>query len=423
MNFTILGSGIAGISAAYHLEQKGHKCIIYEKDSNWGGLCSNFTLDGFRFDRFVHFSFPKDEYITDIFRKSVDLYEHPSISSNYYNGKWLKHPAQNNLAPLSSQEKTKIILDFINRPVNQNNNFKNYEQWLRCQYGNFFAENFPFSYTRKYWGVEPNQLETKWVGNRMHSPDLEEVLLGAFEEQSKIFYYTNIMKYPKTGGFRSILNGVRKDLIIEFNKQVLKIDLKNKIIFFADGSKQYYDVLVSTIPLPEMVNIIIDTPNNIKEAGVNLMHTSGYQISLGFNRPDVAKHLWFYIYNEDIPPARIYSPSLKSPDNAPNGCSSLQAEVFFNNKTSITNANEILNKTINKLIGMGLFNKTDIIVKDIRFEKYANIIFEHNIYKNRKIVKDYLSKNNIYSIGRFGQWDYLWSHQAFKDGIDLAEII
>lgn len=47
------------------------------------------------------------------------------------------------------------------------------------------------------------------------------------------------------------------------------------------------------------------------------MHTSGYMVSLGFNRADVAKHLWFYIYDEDIPPSRVYSPSLKSPDNAP----------------------------------------------------------------------------------------------------------
>lgn len=29
------------------------------------------------------------------------------------------------------------------------------------------------------------------------------------------------------------------------------------------------------------------------------------------------KHLWDYIYDEDILPARIYSPSEKLPDNVP----------------------------------------------------------------------------------------------------------
>ena len=184
----ILGGGIAGISAAYHLKQKGEDSVVYEKDSDWGGLCGNFMIEGFRFDRFVHFTFAKDGYIAGIFAASAELYEHPSVSSNYYRGYWLKHPAQNNLFPLPPSEKVRIISDFVKRPHKEIIEIKNYEEWLRCQYGNYFAEHFPFAYTRKYWGMEPTKLETKWVGFRMHSPSLEEVLAGAFEEQKKNFY-------------------------------------------------------------------------------------------------------------------------------------------------------------------------------------------------------------------------------------------
>lgn len=102
--------------------------------------------------------------------------------------------------------------------------------------------------------------------------------------------------------------------------------------------------------------------------------------------------MWFYIYDEDIPPARVYSPSLKSPDNAPEGCSSLQAEIFYANGTEIPPAEKVLEETVSKLKGMGLFNDDDIVVKDIRFEPYANIIFDHNIYSCRKIVLDYLAE-------------------------------
>jgi hypothetical protein len=65
---------------------------------------------------------------------------------------------------------------------------------------------------------------------------------------------------------------------------------------------------------------------------------------------------------------------------------------------------------------MGLFNQEDILVKDIRSEKYANIIFDHHIYENRKIVLDFLSENNIVSVGRFGEWDYFWSDQSMLSG-------
>src|SRR5574344_2170848 len=199
LNNVILGSGIAGISAGYHLKQKGENSIIFEKDNDWGGLCGFFEINGFRFDRFVHFTFTNDEYIANIFEKSSPLYAHPSISYNYYKGAWLKHPAINNLSQLSSEEKTQIITDFVNRPQKDVSEIKNYDEWLRVQNGNYFAEHFPFPYTRKYWGQKPKNMETKWIGNRIRSAALEEVLRGAFEEQQQNFYYTSYMKYHKKG--------------------------------------------------------------------------------------------------------------------------------------------------------------------------------------------------------------------------------
>ena len=422
MGTIVLGSGIAGISAAHHLEQQGEKVIVFEKNDDWGGLCGNFTIDGFRFDKFVHFSFAEDSYIVDKFKQSVDLYEHVPFPSNYYKGIWLRHPAQNNLAPLSSNEKTNIINDFVNRTQKTVEELENYEDWLRVQYGDYFAENFPMVYTKKYWGVEAKDLETKWVGKRMYTPDLKQVLQGAFETQDECFYYAKIMKYPKKGGFRAILDTSRKGLDIRFNKEVVKIDAQNKILTFKDGSSERYTRLVSTLPLPEVVQMLSNVPENVKKAAAGLKHTSGYMVSLGFNRPDIAKYLWFYIYDEDILSSRAYSPNLKSSDNVPVGCSSLQAEIFFANDAQIPSANVVLENTINKFVEMGVCKEEDIIVKDIRFEKFANVIFDNNIYSNRQIVLDYVKSLGIESVGRFGKWEYMWTHQAYADGMSVANI-
>lgn len=418
MKTVVIGSGAAGISAAYHLKKKGGNPVVFEQNADWGGLCGNFTLDGFRFDRFVHFTFADDPYIADLFAKSSPLYAHPPVSYNYWRGYWLKHPAQNNLAALPVEEKVKIIDGFVNRPKKDVSEIKNYAEWLRVQYGDYFAENFPFAYTRKYWGKEAAELETKWVGNRLHVSPLPEVLRGAFEEQKENFYYTKFMNYPKKNGFRSILDDCRKGLDIRFNKRAVKIDATAKKVFFADGTAESYDELISTAPLPEVVKMLDNVPAEVKKAAENLHWTCGYQVSLGFNRPDVAKHLWFYIYDEDVPPARVYSPNLKSPDNAPDGCSSLQAEIFFANDAAIPDKAEILEKTVEKLKRICGFDDKDIVVKDIRFEKYGNIIFTPDIYENRKIVRDFLTANGVNSVGRFGEWDYYWSHQAFKSGMN-----
>ena len=409
----ILGSGIAGISAGYHLKQRGLNPILYEKDGDWGGLCGNFSIKGFRFDRFVHFSFTDEPHIKELFEKSSPLYEHSPVSYNYYNGAWLKHPAINNLAPLSAEEKVKIIVDFINRPQKDINEIKNYAEWLRVQNGNYFAEHFPFVYTHKYWAQDPSNMETEWIGNRIHIPDLTEILKGAFEVQKENYYYTSVMRYPKKGGFRSILNKCRNGLKICFNKKVIRIEPILKKITFEDGTFEYYDRLISSLPLPEIIKMIDDCPLRVKNAGEKMHWTCGHQVSLGFNKPDIAKHLWFYIYDADIPPARVYSPSLKSPDNIPKGCSSYQAEVFYDCREKIPNSEIIMNNTIKKLKKICNFGEKDIEIKDIRFEPYANITFTHGIYDNRKVILDYLRSIGIESIGRFGKWDYLWSHQAF----------
>ncbi len=418
-NNVILGAGIAGISAAYHLKQKGENSVIFEKDNDWGGLCGFFEIDGFRFDRFVHFTFAKDEKIAELFAKSSPLYAHPPVSYNYWRGCWLKHPAQNNLAPLPIEEKVKIIDSFINRPRKDVAEISDYAEWLRVQYGDYFAENFPFAYTRKYWGVEAKQLETKWVGNRLHVSPLPEVLRGAFAEQQENFYYTKFMNYPKKGGFRSIMNECRKGLDIRLNKKAVRIDTAAKQVEFADGTVENYDNLISSLPLPEIIKMISDVPENVQNAAKQLRWTCGYQVSLGFNRPDVAKYLWFYIYDEDVPPARVYSPNLKSPDNAPDGCSSLQAEIFFANGAKVVDKNIILQKTVEKLKEICQFNDSDVVVKDIRFEPYANIIFTPEIYESRKVVREWLQAQGIKTIGRFGEWDYLWSHQAFESGMKV----
>jgi protoporphyrinogen oxidase len=134
--------------------------------------------------------------------------------------------------------------------------------------------------------------------------------------------------------------------------------------------------------------------------------------------------LWFYIYDEEILPSRVYSPSMKSSDNAPEGCSSLQTEIYFSKEFQLDmNEEQLLNHTINKLKEMKLFTDDDLIVKDIRKEEFANVVFTPKIYESREVIKSYLNKCGIELIGRFGEWDYLWSDQSFLSGKKIADKI
>ena len=420
----IIGAGISGLGASYGLRKLGENAIILEKDDTYGGLAGNFTIaEGFRFDRFVHFSFSGNDEVNKIFNESTagDIIRHVPNPYNIYNRIWIKHPAQNNLYPLSSEEKSLIIEDFKGRnELPDLNEIKNYEQWLRLQFGNTFAERFPMQYTRKYWMSEAKDLETKWVGNRLYRPTLEEVIAGAESDDTPVTYYAKVMGYPTTGGFKQFLRVLADNVEIKYNQTVEKIDSINKIVTTETGKQYHYNRLISSMPLPLLIKALGDTvPSTIKEKCAKLRCTSGYQISIALKTENIPPYLWFYIYDKDILPARVYSPSLKSPDNVPEGCSSLQLEVYC--KQDEYSREELIQKSVKPLIDMNLINQEDIIDIDVRFEPWANVIFDHNIRECRQQVIDYVRSIGIESIGRFGLWDYLWSDQALLSGLEVVK--
>ena len=134
----ILGAGIAGLASAYRLNELSMPCSIYEKGTAAGGLLRNFTIDGFRFDQAIHLSFANEPEVRNIFDQT-EHYTHQPESKCSYEGLWLRHPIQNNLAPLPDQQKVAIIEGFLNRESGQ---VDNYKEWLSSQYGDVFSELF-----------------------------------------------------------------------------------------------------------------------------------------------------------------------------------------------------------------------------------------------------------------------------------------
>ena len=60
-------------------------------------------------------------------------------------------------------------------------------------------------------------------------------------------------------------------------------------------------------------------------------------------------------------------------------------------------------------------------ISKLQAEQYANVIFTEPIYRCRDLVKSYLKSNEIIPIGRFGEWDYLWSDQSLLSGMNCFD--
>ncbi len=415
----VLGAGIAGLSASYHLREMGIGSLVIEKEDTYGGLCNSFSIDGFVFDTFAHISFDNEPYTYSMLEGTTDHWTHDSEALNYCDGNWVRNPVQNNLIGLPVDERVRILESYVRRP--QPTDISSYAEWLVSHFGTYFASKYPGRYTKKYWTVDANDLEYKWIEGRMTTPDLNAMLRSAMEENEEIVHYSKEARYPVNGGFKEFLKPLAKNTKILYNADVTQIDVVAKQLVMADGGVLDYDGITSTVPLPELIKMIKDVPKEIGECADRLDHTSAAMISLGFNRPKVCPRLWFYIYDEDIYPSRIYSPDWKSINNVPQGCSAIQAEVDFSKYKPLTgNLEDLKEDVIDQLLGLKLFERSDIIVSDIRYKEYVNVMFTPQIYEVRDKIHKYLDDIGIVYAGRWGMWDYLWVGQSFRSGRDAA---
>lgn len=71
--------------------------------------------------------------------------------------------------------------------------------------------------------------------------------------------------------------------------------------------------------------------------------------------------------------ARINSPSIKSLYNVPDGCSSLQFEIYHGNWEEV-NRDKVIDNTLYALRKMGICREEDIEFADYRLLPYGNVM-------------------------------------------------
>ena len=414
----ILGGGIAGLSAAWTARALGLSALVLEARDSAGGILDSFSLDGFRFDNGVHLSFATEPEVRAIFDQTPYV-EHEAASFCWDSGHWLRHPVQNNLFPLPVEEKIALIDGLVHQPEGK---IRTYRDWLIQQYGSPIAARWPLVYTEKYWTVPADQLGTAWIGQRMRRADLTEVLRGAMEERAPNTYYISRMRYPVRGGYRAFIEPLIEAATIRTGARVVSIDPERRVVTLANDETIAYRSLVSTLPLPHVVAMMRDVPGPIKADAESLFATRVDLISMGLRRREVSPSLWFYIYDQDVLAARVYSPSWKSADNVPPGCSSLQWEIYSSCRRPLeASVAEMTENCIMAMERMGLAARADVIFTHHKQLPFANVVFDLGMEERRDRVRAWVEAQSIGLAGRFGEWAYLWSNQSFMSGRAAVE--
>ena len=422
----ILGAGMAGFGATYRLYTEGVRSTLYEKNSYHGGHAASFNCNGFIFDDGPHVSFTKDERIQKLFAESVNN-EYEVIQTrvkNYWNGYWIKHPAQCNLYGLPKNLVVDILADFVHAQNNEYGEVKNYEDWLTTSYGKTFAQTFPMNYGLKFHTTSADNMSTEWVGPRLYRPDLKEVLSGALSPDTPDIHYVNHFRYPSRGGFVSYLNLFSNQASIRLKYKLVAIDPKNKMLNFANKKACPYDCVISSLPLPELIPMISGVPADIVRASERLACTTCVIINIGLNREDISDSHWIYFYDQEFCFTRLNFPHMQSPHNVPQGTGSIQAEIYHSKKYRPLDRSpkEYIQPVISDLQLCGLLREDDeILFADAKIIPYANVIFDLDRAAALATVHGYLAEIDVLPCGRYGEWGYHWTDEAFLSGENAAQ--
>jgi protoporphyrinogen oxidase len=422
----VLGSGISALGAAQRLANEKVDVTLYDKNSFYGGHTNSLRYkEGFTFDMGPHVSFTSDKRVEAMLADNVDgdFETHRYRFSNYWEGHWLGHPAQNNLHGLPTDVVVKVITDFVEQG-SQKIEIKNYEDWLLAAYGRTFAERFPGQYTFKYHTTPARNLTTDWMGPRMYRPKLEEVLRGALTSETANVHYIQSFRYPKRGGFSAYLQKWARAANIKLTHEVVHVEPKTHTVTFANGQATKYDSLISSIPLVDFIPLIAGVPDDVSAAAKQLACSACVLVNIGVARDDIATTHVSYFYDLDLVFPRTSYPHLMAESNVPPGCSSVQVEIYFSPKyRPFTGApRDYIGPAIRDLIRCGILRDDDrLLMKDAVYCPYANIIFDHDRAAALAIVHGYLDDLKIRHCGRFGDWGYLWTDDSIKSGEAAAE--
>lgn len=423
----ILGAGLSGLSVAYHLKLDYE---IFERNSCVGGLCRSVKIDGFIFDYGPHILFTANQYVAGLIkgllRDNLSIKQREAWIYHKKYDCYTRFPFQSHLYGLPVELVKKCILGVIDAKYNTEKSSapKNYQEWMYFTFGEEISEYLMIPYAKKIWTVSPDRMNYDWVKGRIPLPTLEDILEGALHDTAMRSGLNKVFWYPIEGGIealpRAFLPYVKQ---VNLNMEATKIFAQKHEIEFNHKEVIGYDILVATIPLPELIKLIENVPEEVKYAADALQYNSIICVNLGIDRPNVSDKHWIYFHEDEFIFHRISFPMNFSNRTVPEGKSSISTEISYSKYKEIEK-HSVVERVIEDLIKAKILQPNDeILVTNVLDIKYGYVIYDHDHRKNVNIIHNFLKEHDIYPCGRFGEWEYFNMDHSILSGKKVADIL
>ena len=406
----IIGAGMSGLTYANYTR---NDYFIIEKENFTGGLCNTIKQDGFVWDYSGHFFHFQDPHIAQFISERIDQSRLLSVEKHTqirYKDRLVDFPFQKNIHQLPQQEFIDCLCDLFE---NEDVDIVSFKSMLYAKFGKSIAEKFLIPYNTKLYATDLDNLDADAMGRFFPYANKDEIIRNF--RLSRNESYNGSFLYHK-GGAIEYVNAMERDIPkdrICLGETVVSIDMEHRIVY-TNKRSLHYDNIISTIPLPYLLTLC----NCDYDKGA-LTWNKVLVFNLGFDGKGMDRlNHWIYFPEEKYCFYRVgfYSNIISSERM------SLYVEIGYKSDAEI-NLDTMLQQTLKGLKEAQILHEEKLISWHSVVMNPAYVHVSKKGIDEVQCQKSKLANHNIFSIGRYGSWNYSSIEDNMKEAIALAKQI
>lgn len=444
MKILIIGAGPAGLSCAHEIIKRGHDVEIFEASPFVGGMSRSFELWDQKVDLGPHRFFSKDDRVNNFFNEILqdEFVVVNRLTRIYYRNRFFSYPLRfgNVIKNLGFGTIVRILFDYAKVKVKPIKDPSTFEEWVTNRFGKKLFELFFKSYTEKLWGITCSEIDSEWASQRIKTLSLTSAVMSSIKGDKKNKHKTlvNQFNYPKIGaGYlyeKCAAELTDRGVKIHLNSAVRKVELdkdgKVAGVLLQDGSRVDSDLVVSTMPLTDLIKGFEkeSIPQKVLDAANNLYFRNTILVYLEVNATDLFDDNWIYIHSDKVKHGRITNFRNWSPEMYGNQKTSILCLEFWAfDKDELWSASDddLSELAIKEIRELNLFSESCEIARThtVKIPK-CYPVYERGYQEHLSIIENYIDTiENLIPIGRYGAFKYNNQDHSILMGILAAQKI
>ena len=420
----VIGAGLTGLSAAYHLHRRGIAAPVLERGESVGGACRTIAQDGFHFDltgHLLHLARPESlDLVADLGLRR-ELRRHRRRAGIALAGKVTPYPLQIHTHRLPPAMRRDCLLGFVEAQLAgpAAADPASFADWVLARFGAGFARHFFFPYNRKLYCTDPAEMTAEWVGRYVPRPALADVIDGALGLYRTPVGYNATFLYPRRGGIQRLAEALAAGVEdVRLTSEVTAMSLAARELTLVSGERVAWDTLVATAPLSHLAAMTGDLPAPARAAARALRAVAVVNLNLGVRGPAPRREHWLYVPEERYPFYRVGIPSNHG-DVAPAGCHTLSVECSV--PAGTRPPDDLPERCLAGLAELGLLRQRSEVVTTVlaRIDP-AYVVFDRARPAAVAALRDAFRTAGVILAGRWAEWKYSTMEDALWDGATVA---